>query len=43
MKYKVTALDIDGTLTDSRKKITAETKKSLLDYQKNGGKIGFGA
>ena len=39
MKYKVTALDIDGTLTDSRKKITAETKKSLLDYQKNGGKI----
>lgn len=39
MKYKVMALDIDGTLTNSEKVITEKTKKALFDFQENGGKI----
>ena len=39
MKYKVIALDIDGTLTNSEKVITEKTKKALFDFQRNGGKI----
>lgn len=39
MKYKMMVLDIDGTLTNSEKKITEKTKASLLDYQERGGKI----
>lgn len=39
MKYKIMALDIDGTLTNSQKIITEKTKKALSDFQKNGGKI----
>ena len=32
MKYKVITLDIDGTLTNSEKVITENTKKALLDF-----------
>ena len=39
MFFKIIALDIDGTLTNSRKVITPRTKKMLMNYQKNGGKI----
>ncbi len=39
MKYKVIALDIDGTLTNSEKVITEKTKNALLRFQENGGKI----
>ena len=30
MKYKVLAFDIDGTLTNSRKEITPETRAAIL-------------
>ena len=39
MKYKVMALDIDGTLTNSEKVITEKTKKALFEFQEDGGKI----
>ena len=39
MKYKIMALDIDGTLTNSQKVITANTRNKLIKFQKNGGKI----
>ena len=34
MRYKVLVLDLDGTLTNSKKKITDYTKKILLNLQK---------
>ena len=39
MGYKVISLDIDGTLTNSQKKITGETQNRLFEFQENGGKI----
>lgn len=36
MKYKLLALDIDGTLTNSQKMITPKTKAALMDAQKKG-------
>ncbi|MCQ2217694.1 MAG: Cof-type HAD-IIB family hydrolase [Paludibacteraceae bacterium] len=39
MSYKVLVLDIDGTLTNSKKKITANTKNALLNAQKKGVKV----
>ena len=39
MKYKIMALDIDGTLTNSQKVITEKTKNALFDFQEKGGKI----
>ena len=36
MKYKLFALDIDGTLTNSQKIITPKTRKALMDAQKKG-------
>ena len=39
MLFKLIALDIDGTLTNSRKTISARTKSKLIAFQKNGGKI----
>ena len=39
MKYKIMALDIDGTLTNSQKVITEKTKNALFDFQQKGGKI----
>lgn len=39
MKYKILALDLDGTLTNSKKEITPYTKEVLFQFQKMGGKI----
>ncbi len=39
MFFKIIALDIDGTLTNSRKEISPETYLTLMRYQQNGGKI----
>lgn len=36
MKYKLLALDIDGTLTNSQKIITPKTKAALMEVQKKG-------
>ena len=37
--YKIIALDIDGTLTNSQKIITPATKNNLIQFQKYGGKL----
>lgn len=37
--YKMIALDLDGTLTNSDKIITPDTKQALFDFQEKGGKI----
>ena len=39
MKYKLLALDIDGTLASSNHEILPKTKKALIDAQKRGLKI----
>lgn len=39
MKYKIISLDIDGTLTNSEKLITQKTRKKLIEFQKDGGRI----
>ncbi len=39
MGYEIIALDIDGTLTNSKKEITPRTKKALTDAQKLGKKV----
>ena len=39
MKYKMIALDIDGTLTNSQKVIPPSTKEALLEIQRLGVKI----
>ncbi len=39
MKYKLIALDLDGTLKNSKNKITEKTKKALIQAQKLGVKI----
>ena len=39
MNYEIIALDIDGTLTNSKKEITPRTKKALIEAQKLGKKI----
>lgn len=36
MDLKVIIMDVDGTLTNSRKEITQETKKALMKAQQNG-------
>lgn len=36
MKYKLLALDLDGTLTNSKKEITTYTKEILLEAQRQG-------
>ena len=36
MKYKVLALDLDGTLTNSEKKITDRTCQTLIRAQEKG-------
>lgn len=36
MKYKLLALDLDGTLTNSKKEITPYTKEVLLEAQRQG-------
>lgn len=37
MKYKLIALDLDGTLTNERKEITPRTKEALMKAQKQYG------
>ena len=39
MNKKVLVLDIDGTLTNSRKEITPVTKKVIQDIMKKGHKV----
>lgn len=39
MEYRLIALDIDGTLTNSEKRISTPTLKALLDIQKMGYKV----
>lgn len=39
MRYKIIALDLDGTLTNSSKIITPKTKKALFEYQEQGGRV----
>lgn len=39
MQYKIIVLDLDGTLTNSKKEITKPTLDALLDIQKNGLKV----
>lgn len=39
MDYQILVLDLDGTLTNSKKEITSSTLEALLDIQKNGKKI----
>ena len=39
MKLKLIALDIDGTLTNDEKKITADTLSTLLKFQEQGIRV----
>lgn len=39
MDYQVLVLDLDGTLTNSRKEITPETHDALIDIQERGKKV----
>lgn len=39
MDYQMLVLDIDGTLTNSEKKITEETSKALIGIQEKGFKV----
>ena len=39
MSYELIVLDLDGTLTDSEKKITPKTLEALIDAQKRGKKV----
>ncbi|MDY3769387.1 MAG: HAD hydrolase family protein, partial [Lachnospiraceae bacterium] len=39
MKTKVLVLDIDGTLTNSKKEITSATKEAIQDVMKRGHKV----
>lgn len=39
MDYKLLVLDLDGTLTNSEKKITDPTRKALIEIQKKGIKV----
>ena len=36
MKYQVLVLDLDGTLTNSKKEITEPTRKALIEIQQEG-------
>lgn len=39
MRYKMIALDLDGTLNNDEKKITPKTKEALIAVQKKGVKV----
>ena len=39
MKYQILVLDLDGTLTNSRKEITPQTFKALNEIQEAGIKV----
>lgn len=36
MKYQVLVLDLDGTLTNSKKEITEPTRNALIEIQQEG-------
>ena len=36
MAYQIIVLDLDGTLTNSKKEITLKTKEALMRIQKEG-------
>ena len=42
MQYQVIVLDLDGTLTNSKKEITEPTRQALIDIQKNGKTVVLG-
>lgn len=39
MSYQMLVLDLDGTLTNSRKEITEPTRNALIEIQENGKKV----
>ena len=39
MKYKWIVMDMDGTLTNSEKKITPRTREALIQAQKQGATL----
>lgn len=39
MKYQILVLDLDGTLTNSKKEITEPTKQALIEIQEAGKKV----
>ncbi len=39
MTYDILVLDLDGTLTNSEKKITPATREALIEIQQNGKKV----
>ena len=39
MDYQILTLDLDGTLTNSKKEITPQTKEALIRIQENGIKV----
>lgn len=39
MSYRIIALDIDGTMTNSKKEISRPTREALIDIQKKGCKV----
>ena len=39
MKYKLLVLDLDGTLTNTRKEVTEHTRTTLIKAQEQGLKI----
>lgn len=39
LKYRVLVLDLDGTLTNSKKEVTEDTKQALAEFQQQGGII----
>lgn len=39
MEYEMLVLDLDGTLTNSKKEISAPTRKALIELQKRGKKV----
>ncbi len=39
MEYEIIALDVDGTLTNSEKKITKRTREALIEAQRQGKKV----
>ena len=39
MKYKLVVLDLDGTLTNSKKEITARNRETLIRIQEQGVRL----
>ena len=39
MRYEMLVLDLDGTLTNSQKKITPPTRQALIEIQQKGKKV----